>query len=144
MGFDIILEIIELRPLAVAIAHAILLDSDFLEQGRRLLAGWRAEDPVVIAEMNDIAFLTVRRWQAIAHLVEDAISDGGFLSHERRGFQLIQRTAVSTDTLSHERRGFQPGYDVCFPLTAKKGTVFVLQRLFCAILTTYVILTNLG
>lgn len=78
----------------------------------------------MVTEMNDIAFLTVRRWQAIAHLVEDAISDGGFLSHERRGFQ--------------------PGYDVCFPLTAKKGTVFVRQRLFCAILTTYVILTNLG
>ena len=86
MGFDIILEIIELRPLAVAIAHAILLDSDFLEQGRRLLAGWRAEYPVMVTEMNDIAFLTVRRWQAIAPLVEDAISDGVFLSHERRGF----------------------------------------------------------
>lgn len=59
LGFNIILEVIELRTLAVAIAHAVLLDSDFLEQGRRLLAGWRAEDPVVIAEMDDIAFLVM-------------------------------------------------------------------------------------
>ena len=40
LGFNIILEVIELRTLAVAIAHAVLLDSYFLEQGRRLLAGW--------------------------------------------------------------------------------------------------------
>lgn len=59
LGFNIILEVIELRPLAVAIAHAVLLDSDFLEQSRRLLAGWRAEDSVVIAEMDDIAFLVM-------------------------------------------------------------------------------------
>lgn len=49
----------------------------------------------MVTEVDDIAFLTVRRWQAIAHLVEDAIGDGVFLSHERCGFQ--------------------PGYDVCFP-----------------------------
>ncbi len=55
----------------------------------------------MVTEMNDIAFLTVRRWQAIAHLVEDAISDGGFLSHERRGFQ--------------------PSYDVCFPFSIIRG-----------------------
>lgn len=78
----------------------------------------------MIAEMDDIAFLTVRRWQAIAHFIENAIGDGIFLGND--GCR------------------FQPGHDVCFPLTAKKGTVFVRQRLFCAILTTYVILTNLG
>lgn len=55
----------------------------------------------MVTEVDDIAFLTVRRWQAIAHLVEDAIGDGVFLSHERCGFQ--------------------PGYDVCFPFGIIRG-----------------------